>query len=318
MKICIYGAGGTGSVLGDKFNNIGEEITLIARGKHLSKLQSDGLHMITRDEDKIINLKTLESPKEAGIQDYVIIASKAYSIPEIAENISPLLGENTAIIPSCNGIPWWFLYGLDCPLKNQRLDSLDPDGIIEKNIDFERVIGGLVYMAATLVKPGEVTSFAHPRFIIGEPNGEITDRVKKLDESRVKAGFRDSLAKNIRTEILQKLCWNVAFNPIAAITGKDSGEMAEDKEIRDLAVKIMHEMAQIANSLNIPLPLDTEFHIELARKAGKHKPSMLQDVENGKKLEIDAIIGSVSEISHKLGLKTPNIDKTYENLKKIA
>lgn len=318
MKICIYGAGAVGCTLAAQLAKTGADISLIARGEHLTALQRNGLQIITKKYEETLSFTCTDDPSSLGQQDYVVIAAKAYSLSEIAPTLSPLLGKETAVVPGCNGVPWWFLQGLECPIKNRQITLLDPENIITKYVAPERIIGGLFYMAAEVVKPGVVTSFSYPRCVIGEPSGAATPRVKKLHNLLKEAGFKDPLSTNIRSQIWLKLCWNVVYNPLGVITGKTSIQMAHDAKIHSKAVKMMEEMKILASRLNIPLDLDIEAHIGLAEKAGDHKPSMLQDYERGKSIEIEAIIGAVVEIAAMLGEDVPEIISVFEQLRACA
>lgn len=318
MKICIYGAGAAGCVVGAKLKMSGANVTLIGRGKHLRKIQESGLHITTRDSNHIIEIAATDNPISLEPQDYVIIATKAHSIPEIAEKIKPLLHEKTAIIPACNGIPWWFLYNLEGQLKNHRIECLDPMHSIERHIDTKRIIGGVFYMAATLTAPGEVSNFEGPRFIIGEPDGRTSSRVSDLGNILLNAGFKNPVTDNIRGAIWVKLCWNIAFNPLSVIHNMTSGEMAASPEVRKTAEEIMKEAEKIGKELGVKFKLDIEKHVKAAETAGSHKPSMLQDFEHKKPMEINAIIGSACEIAKNLAIKSPYITKAYNQLAEMA
>ncbi len=324
MKITIYGAGAVGCTIGAQLYGCDNaEVTLVARGEHYRVMQENSLQFINRDGERNLRLACTDDPSALPPQDCVIISVKAYSIAEIAPAINRLFHDDTVVIPICNGVPWWFLLGDDLLLKNRRLDSLDPDGIIERNIPLERVIGGLLYTTATLVKPGVVSNFEGPKFIIGEPSGGISDRLQEIGNVLESAGFIRPVTEDMRAAIWKKLCWNIAFNTLAVITGKTSGEMTADKEIRSLAVSIMQEMEGLAEILGINMQLDIEKHVQIAQVAGSFKPSMLQDYERGKPMEIDAIIGSVCEIAEKLrttsstDITTPHITEVYDNLLKV-
>jgi len=314
MKICIYGAGATGCTIGAKFFKAGADITLIGRGEHLHKIKENGLQFISKDSEENIKIPCTDFPSSLPKQDYIIIATKAYNIPEIAPNIPQLLHDRSTIIPACNGVPWWFLQGLEGPLKDHRIKALDPKGIIEKHVDYNRIIGGIFYMAASIVKAGVVSNFEGPRFIIGAPDRNITKMVSTLGSLMEKAGFKNPVTDNIRGAIWLKLCWNVAFNPLSVIYEKNCGEMTTNPEIKTLASNIMEEMRLIANKLNIKLNLDIEKHIGLTSDTSSFKPSMLQDYEKGRRMEVEAIIGSVYEIANMLNLETPAIKRIFNML----
>lgn len=317
MKICIYGAGATGCTIAAELSgNADIDLSIIGRGKNLEALQQNGLKFITQDGEQNIKLNCFDEPAKVGKVDYVIIATKSFHLPEIAPKLSVLLDKNTVVIPACNGIPWWFFFNHEGKLKDYRIVCLDPRGIIKKNIDFSQVIGGVFYMGATVEAPGVVSNYAGPRFLVGEPSGNKTDRLIKLVGILEKSGFKRPLAENIRTEIWRKLCWNTPFNPLAVITGKNSEEMGNNEEITEIARKVMKEMAKLAEAIGLPLNLDIEKHIDIAKTAGSHKPSMLQDYEQGKRIEIEAIIGSVCEIGQTLGVDMPFTESIHEILRR--
>lgn len=316
MKICIYGAGAAGCAVAAKISGVrGAEISLIARGEHYNALKQNGLRLIGKEGESTFKLNVVDESSKLPIQDVIILAAKSYSLPEIAQKIPQISDKNTAIIPAGNGIPWWFLFEHDCQLKNHKFGKLDPEGIIEKNIPFENITGGLFYMAASLVEPGVVANYEGPRFVIGAPSGGLKGAAFLLGEMLTEASFIKPISANIRSDIWLKLCWNIIYNPMGVVTGMTSGEMGNDPKMQELARGVGAEMQRLAEKLNIPLKLDVEkFMIGAASRAGKHKPSMLQDYEAGKKLEIDAIIGSVVEIAQLLKVNIPNISFIFQSI----
>ncbi len=321
MKICIYGTGAVGgslgSVLANAKGNNEHEMTFIARGEHLKKMQDWGLHMITPDGDQTINGTFTNLMTSVPTPDYLILCVKSYSLPAIEENISRLAGPDTVIIPVINGIPWWHFLGTEGPLKDFVPECLDPKGNLRKFMPMKNVVGSVVYMAASVIEPGIVKNSKHPpRFMVSELNGAKTQRIEKLAGVLEQAGFSKPLAEDIRREIWLKLCWNIAFNPISALTGLNSAEIVEDIHTREGAVKLMRELEQIALKIGIDMKLDIEERMNVARKSGGHKPSMLQDLENKKPLEIAAIVGAPLEIAAKLGLACPTIENLHTALLK--
>lgn len=314
MKICIYGAGATGCVLVQKFLGIGQDVSLVARGAHLEAMQKNGLRVITPVREYHLPVAATDNPENLPAQDIIIIASKAYSLSEIAPHVPTLLHASSILIPVCNGIPWWFLLGLKGRLENRRIRCLDAQGIIGEHIPFEQVIGGVIYMAAALREPGVVTSNAPPRFMIGEPTGDVTERVSRFDRICCEAGFKDAMTTNIRGEIWHKLSWNIVFNPLSVITGMNSGQLARDTGARRTAFAMVTEMQHVGDALGLDVTLDPERQIYLAEKAGHHKPSMLQDYEAGKRIEIDAIVGAMVEIAEMLSIAVPHIEEIYRAL----
>lgn len=316
LKIAIVGAGATGCILAEKLHNAGAVVTLVARGETYDALSTQGFSISDIEGVRQVKLPVVNTfnTQDAGVQDYIVIATKATALNDIAPHLPPMYHEETTVIPACNGIPWWFLLQHPCPLENQTIECLDTHGLLAEHIPISRVMGGLFYMAGTNLGAGRVHNGGRPRFVVGEPNGTLTFRSERFHNLLENAGFHDEIADNIRTQILLKLCWNIAFNPIAAITRKTSIEMAEDENIVVRARAIMEEMRKLAFALNVPLPLDIEHHMVLTRKAGAHKPSMLQDAEKGKPLEIEAIIGAACELAKKLKVEMPETQSLYKEL----
>ena len=314
MKIMIYGAGATGCVLAAKLVCTGAELTLVARGAHGKALKEHGLRVITPVREDRFQLHVVEHPEEAGVQDMVFITTKAYSMAEIAPHIPALLHSDTRVIPVCNGVPWWFLFGLDGPLKDRPLTCLDPENVIRKHIPFAQVIGGVIYMAAALRAPGITTSDAPPRCIIGAPDGTPTPHTNHLAAILQEAGFKDQQSTNIRAAIWRKLSWNIAFNPLGVLHRLPSAALAEDPEIREHARAIIAEHKQVGEALGLHATIDADEQIMLAERAGMHKPSMLQDFEAGKTLETEALVGTVVEIAGMLDIPIPTIRQLYRDL----
>ena len=311
MKICIYGAGGAGCVVAEKLRHVAPGLTLIARGKHYQAMHDLGLRFITPNGEETLKLNVTDDPTSLPEQDVVILTTKAYHLADIAPQLPKLMHDKTAIIPACNGIPWWFFQGLEGPLENFTPKSTDPEGILSRHIPHENIIGGVLYMCATLLEPGVVSSTEPPRFTIGEPSSEATERYQSLKQLFNKAGFMQPENVNIRSTILMKLCWNIAFNVLSVIYQKTTGPLASEKETRTLAHKLMEELKEFGKAINVPMPLDIEKTINDATKMGDFKPSMFQDFEQNKKMEIDAIIGVVVEIADKLSLEIPTIREMH-------
>jgi 2-dehydropantoate 2-reductase len=316
MKICIYGAGAVGGALGSVLANDGHDLTFIARGENLRKMQEWGLQMITPAGKQTIHGHFTNLMTSVETPDYLLLCVKSYSIPIIEESVNRLTGPDTVIIPVLNGIPWWHFYGIDGPLKDFVPQCLDPKGNLQKYFPMDNVIGSVVYMASSIVEPGVIENHKHPpKFMVGEIDNQDTDRLNNTVDILKNAGFKRPYSDDIRAQIWLKLCWNIAFNPIAALASMNSAEIVEDKDTREAAVKLMRELEMIAHEIGINLKLDIEERMDVARKSGDHKPSMLQDLENGKKLETEAIVGAPLEIAQKLNLKCPTIEQLYSELK---
>lgn len=308
MKICIYGAGAIGGYLGVQLALAGEDVTLIARGPHLEAMQENGLKLLIGDEEKIAHPRCTDDPSEVGLQDYVIVTLKAPSAAEIAGNLEPLLGPDTAVVTATNGIPWWYFYNHDGPLRDYRLKSIDPDGNQWELIGPGRAIGCVVYPACEINEPGVVRHIDSNRFVLGEPNGEKTDRVQQLSESLINAGFKAPVRPKIRNEIWMKLWGNLCFNPISALTHATLDVVSTDPGTRALSRAMMLEAQAIGEKLGIRFAVDVDRRIDGAAKVGAHKTSMLQDLERGRAMEIDALVTVVQEMGLLTEVPTPTID----------
>ncbi|HEY3147842.1 MAG TPA: 2-dehydropantoate 2-reductase [Dongiaceae bacterium] len=311
MKICVYGAGAIGGLLGGHLARIGEDVTLIARGEHLAAMRAKGLKVSGASGAFTVKPRVTDNPAEAGPQEYVIVALKAHQVSGIADRMTPLLGANTAVVTAVNGVPWWYFYGLDGALRDRRLKSVDPDGKQWDLIGPERAIGCVVYPAAEIVGPGEVRHIENDRLSLGEPDGAKSKRATALSRAIVEAGFKCPVKADIRTEIWVKLWGNVAFNPISALTGATLKAICDDPALRAVARSVMNEAEKVAAKLGVTMPIDVERRINGAGSVGEHKTSMLQDFERGRPIELDAIVGAVAELGDIVGIDTPLVDAVY-------
>lgn len=311
MKICVYGAGAIGGLLGARLARAGEDVTLIARGPHLEAMRSRGLKVSGIGGDFTVTPRATDNPAEAGVQDFVIIAVKAQAVPGIADKMAPLLGPKTGVVMAVNGVPWWYFYGIAGPLRDRRLSSVDPDGRQWNLIGPQRAIGCVVYPAAEIVAPGELLHVEGDRFSLGEPDGARSERVTLLSKALIAAGLKAPVKADIRAEIWVKLWGNVAFNPISALTGATLKRICADAGTRACAKAIMLEAQAVAAKLGITMPIDVEKRIDGAAGIGEHKTSMLQDFERGRSIELDAIVGAVAELGRIVGVPTPMVDAIY-------
>ncbi|MEE2897859.1 MAG: 2-dehydropantoate 2-reductase [Gemmatimonadota bacterium] len=307
MKICIYGAGAIGGYLGVQLALAGEDVTLIARGPHLEAMRAKGLKLLIDGEERVAHPFCTADPSEAGPQDYVIVTLKAHSTPAVVQPMQPLLGPETAVVTAVNGVPWWYFYGLEGPWKDRRLETVDPGGAQWRGIGPERAIGCVVYPATEVVEPGVIQHLDGNRFTLGEPSGEKTDRVKALASAFRSAGLRAPV-RRIRDEIWVKLWGNLSFNPISALTLETLDTVATDVGTRAVAKAMMLEAKAIGDELGVRFPVDVERRIDGAAAVGAHRTSMLQDLERGRPMEIDALVSSVQEMGRLVGVPTPTID----------
>ena len=311
MKIAVYGAGAIGGLMGARLARAGEDVTLIARGAHLQAMRSRGLKVTGIGGDFTVAPRVTGDPGEAGVQDFVIVAVKAQGVPAIADKMAPLLGPRTGVVMAVNGVPWWYFYGIDGPLRDRRLSSVDPDGKQWNLIGPQRAIGCVVYPAAEIVAPGELLHVEGHRFSLGEPDGARTGRVTALSKALIAAGLKAPVKAAIRAEIWVKLWGNVAFNPISALTGGTLQQICADAGTRACARAIMLEAQAVAAKLGITMPIGVEKRIDGAAGIGAHKTSMLQDFERGRSIELDAIVGAVAELGRIVGVPTPLVDAVY-------
>jgi len=308
MKICIYGAGAIGGLMGAKLARAGQDVTVIARGPHLAAIQAKGLKLFSEGEEILVHPRAVEDPAAAGRQDYVIVAVKTTGVAPIAERMGPLLGPDTAVVTAMNGIPWWYFWNQDGAWKDRQLASIDPGGRLWRAIPPARCIGCVVYPAAEIVEPGVVRHGYGNRFMLGEPGGESSKRVEALAKALSEAGFKAPVRAKIRDDIWLKLWGNLSFNPVSALTQGTLAGMANDAAVRAVVRAMMVEAEKVARALGVDLPVDVDTRIGWARDVGEHKTSMLQDLEQGRPMEIDALTGVVAEMGDLVGIETPTID----------
>jgi 2-dehydropantoate 2-reductase len=307
MKICIYGAGAIGGYLGVQLTRSGEDVTLIARGPHLEAMQQNGVRLLIDGEERVEHPRCTSDPAEAGEQDYVIVTLKAHSAPKIVDAMQPLLGPETAVVSAVNGVPWWYFHKLEGPWEGTRVESVDPGGVQWDGIGPERAIGCVVYPATEVVEPGVIRHLDGNRFSLGEPSGEKTERVLALAQALIRAELRAPV-RRIRDELWVKLWGNLSFNPISALTGETLDVVATDPGTRAVSKAMMLEAQAIGERLGVRFPVDVEKRINGAAAVGAHRTSMLQDLERGRPMEIDALVTAVQELGRLVDAPTPTID----------
>ncbi len=308
MKLCVYGAGAIGGYLGVELCLSGTDVTLIARGPHLAAMREHGLTLRIGDEERVAHPRLTDDPAEAGPQDFVLVTVKAHAAAAIAGGMAPLLGPDTAVVTAMNGVPWWYFYALPGEWENRRLESVDPGGAQWDKIGPERAIGCVVYPACEVVAPGVVRHIAGDRFLLGEPDGSRSERATALSKALTAAGFKSPVRPRIRDEIWMKLWGNLCFNPISVLTGGTLEQMATDPDTIAVARAMMLEAQAIGERLGVRFGLDVDKRIAGAAAVGAHRTSMLQDLELGRPLEIDALVTAVQEIGRMVGVATPAID----------
>lgn len=320
MKIAIIGAGAIGGLVGAKLALAGEEVTFIVRGRNLQAIRDNGIKLVTAEGQEHVarDVRATDDYAAAGPQDVVVLAMKAHQVEGVLHSLPRLLGPETVIVPMQNGIPYWYFQGLHGPYEGTRVQSVDPHGRIAGGIDPARVIGCVVYPASELIAPGVVRHIEGDRFPLGEIDGSTTERVRQLAASFINAGFKAPVLEDIRAEIWLKLWGNLTFNPISSLAHSTLVDICQYPLTRGLAAAMMGEAQDVAHKLGITFRVSLDKRIAGAEKVGKHKTSMLQDVEAGREPEIDALVGSVVELARLTGTPTPHIDTVYALVKLLA
>ena len=320
MKIAIIGAGAIGGLVGVRLALAGEDVTFIVRGTNLSAIRTNGMKLIEHDGTERIarNVRATSDYAEAGPQDVVILALKAQQVEAVVGELPKLFGPQTTVITMQNGIPYWYFQKHGGDYEGRRVDSVDPSGSIGAGIPAQRVIGCVVYPASELIAPGVVQHIEGERFPLGELDGISSERVQTLSAIFENAGFKAPVLDNIRSEIWLKLWGNLTFNPISALSHSTLVDICQFPLSRELATAMMTEAQAVASKLGITFRIPLEKRIAGAEKVGKHKTSMLQDVEAGRGVEIDALVGSVIELGKLTQTPTPHIDTVYALVKLLA
>ena len=313
MKIGVVGAGAIGGYLGAKLAFAGEEVTFIARNKNLAAINANGFRLIAEDGSTLhaASVRAVEHMAEAGPQDAVLLTVKAHQVRDLLPGLRALFGPKTMVVTMINGVPWWYFHKLAGPYEGRAVTSVDPDGAIAAAIDAERIIGSVVYPAAELVEPGVVRVIEGNRFTLGEPDGSRSERVEALSQVFMKAGFKSPVARDIRAELWIKLWGNLSFNPISALTHATLEDICRFPLTRTLAERMMTEAQAVGEKLGIEFKISLAKRIAGAEAVGSHKTSMLVDVEHGRALELEALVGAVVELGRITGVPTPTIEAIY-------
>jgi len=305
VKIAIVGAGAIGAFLGAKLALSGEDVYLIARGPHLRAMQADGVRVRSPEGDFEAHPTATDDYESIGPVGFVFLTVKAHGLTGIAPNLAPLLGPDTAVVSAQNGIPWWYFMGHGGPFDGESIESVDPGGVIAGAIDQSRIIGCVIYPSTAIVEPGVIEHIEGNRFSLGELDGSSSDRCKRLAGALIATGLRAPIRGHIRHDMWIKLLGNVVFNPMSALTGATLAEMVTHPETSATVRAVMAEADEVAQGLGVRLPFTVEQRMEGARKVGAHKTSMLQDLEAGRPMELESVVGVVIELGEKLGLPMP-------------
>ena len=319
MRITVFGAGAIGGYVAAKLAAAGQtDISIVARGAHLEAVGTNGLRLIEDGKESTHKVRATSDTRSLGVQDYVVLALKAHSLGSALDQIKPLLGSELAVVTMQNGVPWWYFHKIGGPLEGTRLASVDPAGAIWKTLDPDRVIGAVVYPAAEVDAPGLIRHVEGKRFSLGEPSGEKSNRILRFAQELIAAGLQAPVRDDIRNEIWVKLWGNLSFNPISALTGSTLEDIVADEGTRSVARAMMLEAQAIAEKLGVRFPIDVDRRIKGAGAVGAHKTSMLQDLELGRPMEIDALVTAVQELGRLTGQPTPTIDLVQALVRRLA
>jgi len=315
VKIVIVGAGAIGGYIGARLAKAGADVVLFARGPHLRAMQERGLRVVSPDGDFEVAPPVAADLAAIGRADVIVLGVKAHALTALAPQLGPLLGPDTVVVSTQNGIPWWYFQRIGGELEGLRLEHVDPGGTIAAAIEPQRVVGSLAYFSADVPEPGVIHHTEGNRISFGEPDGSRSERCRAIAAALIAAGFRCPVSTRFRHEIWVKLMGNVAFNPISALTGGTLEELARHPEVSKVVRELMAETEAIAARLDIELPISIDQRMAGAEKVGAHKTSMLQDLEAGRPMEIDAVVGAVVELGDRLGVPMPATRAIYSCVK---
>ena len=315
MKICIAGAGAIGGYIGARLARAGADVVLFARGPHLRAMEVHGLRVQSAEGDFEVRPQVTGDLASIGHADVVFLGVKAHGLTSLAPALLPLFGPDTVVVSTQNGIPWWYFQGHGGEFEGWRLERIDPGGVISSAIEPRRVVGSLAYFATDVVEPGVIRHNEGNRISFGEPDGSRSDRVRRIAEALIGAGFRCPISTRFRHEIWVKLLGNISFNPVSALTRGTLEEMVRQPDTARLIRDVMTEAESVANRLGIEIPISIDQRMAGGEKAGAHKTSMLQDLEAGRPMEIEAIAGATLELGERLGVPMPATRAVYACVK---
>jgi 2-dehydropantoate 2-reductase len=305
MRFLIAGAGAIGGYIGAKMARAEQDVTLFARGAHLAAMRERGLRVVSEEGNFEVRPKLIGSLEDAGEFDVIVLGVKAHGLTQLAPQLTPLIGADTTVVSTQNGVPWWYFDA------ENRLERVDPGGVISAAIPARSVVASLVYLGTEIVEPGVIRHTEGNRISLGEPDGSRSERCRAIADALIKSGLRCPITARIRHEIWVKILGNVAFNPISALTGATLAAMARDPEVRSVVRNIMAEVETVAKKLGLDLPISIDQRIAGAEKVGEHKTSMLQDLEAGRPMELEAVVGAVVELGERMGVAMPSTQTVY-------
>jgi 2-dehydropantoate 2-reductase len=318
VKFVIAGAGAIGAYIGARLAQKDQQVVLFARGPHYRAMKEKGVRVVTDTEEFVVRPEVVDDLARAGTADYVFLGVKAHSLTDLAPRLSTLVGPQTTFVSTQNGIPWWYFHKLGGSLTGIGLERVDPGGVISSSIEADRVIGSIIYFSSEISEPGVVKLIDGTRISLGEPDCSRSDRIRMLAEALIAAGFKAPVTTRIREEIWVKILGNLSFNPISALTGATLVGMVRDPDVADLVKNMMLEATAVASMIGIEMPVTIERRMEGAAKIGEHKTSMLQDLEAGRPIELEAIVGAVLEMGDRLGIPMPHTRAVYACTKLLA
>jgi 2-dehydropantoate 2-reductase len=318
MKFLIAGAGAIGAYIGARMAQAGFDVTLFARGPHLRAMQEKGVHVKSSDGDFVARPTISGSLEEIGTVDVVVLGVKAHALPQLAPQLKPVLGPETTVVSTQNGIPWWYFQGFGGEWEGLRLERVDPGGVISAAIAARSVIGSIVYFATEVAAPGVIQHIEGNRISLGEPDGTRSDRSRRIAEALIASGLRCPVTTRIRHEIWVKVLGNASLNPVSALTGATLAQMVRDSGVSSVIRNIMQEVEAVSSKLSMELPVSIEQRMAGAEKVGEHKTSMLQDLEAGRPMELEALVGAVVELGERVGLPMTCTRTVYHCTKLLA
>jgi len=318
MRFLIAGAGAIGAYIGARMAQAGFDVTLFARGPHLRAMQDHGVQVKSAEGDFVARPTVVGSLEEVGPVDVVFLGVKAHGLPQLAPQLKPVLGPETTVVSTQNGIPWWYFQNFEGEWKSLRLERVDPGGVIASDIEAQRVLGSIVYFSTEITAPGVIQHIEGNRISLGEPDGSRSDRCRSIAEALVASGLRAPITARIRHEIWVKVLGNASFNPVSALTRATLVQMVRDPGVCALIKNIMQEVEGVSHKLGMELPVTIDQRIAGAEKVGEHKTSMLQDLEAGRPIELEALVGAVVELGERVGLPMPYTRTVYSCTKLLA
>jgi 2-dehydropantoate 2-reductase len=318
MRFLIAGAGAIGAYIGARMAQAGLDVTLFARGPHLRAMQDRGVQVKSVDGDFISRPAIVSSLDEAGPIDVIFLGVKAHGLPKLAPQLKSVLGPETTVVSTQNGIPWWYFQGFEGEWKGLRLERVDPGGVIASAIEAQRVVGSIVYFSTEITAPGVIQHIEGNRISLGEPDGTRSERCRRIAEALVASGLRAPITARIRHEIWVKVLGNASFNPVSALTRATLVQMVRDPGVCSLIRNIMQEVEAVSSKLGMELPVSIDQRIAGAEKVGEHKTSMLQDLEAGRPIELEALVGALVELGERVGLPMSYTRTVYSCTKLLA